>query len=266
MGSEVIVRQLLERMEDVNIFGGYFETALIAGLKGDHLIIVEGLLDRGIEVNRFSPEHNFALHCACASGSKELTQSLLDHGADANACDDRHGSALAAAFCGHSSSHRGGPYEEHCAIIDLLLHHRPKVQIRERELLAAASWRFPRDGKHFLSLFLRHDPSAVATEAVIVKAIQNFFFYQEDLRLLLEHDGGLGTTPAMVKAADMLTYSHMSQVTKILLQHRPLNRATAEILKSMSERARPEYEVISPYGTLIPRKTLIEHGPTTDDT
>lgn len=269
MGSEVIVRQLLERMEDVNIFGGYFETALIAGLKGDHLIIVEGLLDRGIEVNRFSPEHNFALHCACASGSKRLTQSLLDHGADANACDDRHGSALAAAFCGHSSSHRGGPYEEHCAIIDLLLHHRPKVQIRECELLAAASWRFPRDGKHFLSLFLRHDPSAVATEAVIVKAIQNFFFYQEDLRLLLEHDGGLGTTPAMVKAADMLTYSHMSQVTKILLQHRPLNRATAEILKSMSERARPEYEVISPYGTLIPlvpRKTLIEHGPTTDDT
>lgn len=244
MGSEVIIRQLLERMEDVNIFGGYFETALIAGLKGDHLIIVKGLLDRGIEVNRFSLEHGFALHCACASGSKELTQSLLDHGADVNACDDRHGSALAAAAsCGHSSSHRAGPSEEHCAIVDLLLHHRPKVQIRECDLLAAASWRCRRDGENFMSLFLRHDPSAVATEAVIVNAIQNYFFDQEILRLLLEHDGGLGTTPAMVKAADMLTYSRMPEVAKILLQHRPLNQATAESLKSMSERARRHYGI-----------------------
>jgi ankyrin repeat protein len=57
MGSEIIVRHLLEKREDVNVFGGYFESPLIATLKGDHPTIAELLLDRGIEVNRSSPEH-----------------------------------------------------------------------------------------------------------------------------------------------------------------------------------------------------------------
>lgn len=242
MGSEVIVRQLLERMEDVNIFGGYFETALIASLKGDHPIIVELLLDRGIEVNRFSPEHGFALHCACASGNKKLTQSLLDHGADVNAYDDRHGSALTAAgSCGHGTKYRSVLSEVERAIINLLLHHDPKVRIRECDLLAAASWRSSRDVQHFMSLFFLHDPSAVASEAVIVKAIQNYGFCKEILPLLLGHDGGLGTTPAMVEAAGNHLYHDMSEVTKLLLEHRPLNQATAELLQNMSKRAAPKH-------------------------
>lgn len=240
MGSEVIVRQLLERMEDVNIFGGYFETALIAGLKGDHPIIVEFLLDRGIEVNRFSPDHGFALHCACASGIKKVTQSLLDHGADINAYDDRHGSALAAATCRDIWTYGGDPFEEQRAIVKLLLHHEPKVRIRECDLLATTSCKPSRYGKQFMSLFFRHDPSAVATETVIVEAIRNYYFCQELLPLLLERDGGLGTTPAMVKAADLLPHLQMVEVSKILFEHRPLNQATAEILKSMSKRATPD--------------------------
>ncbi len=99
MGSEFIVRQLLARMEDVNIFGGYFESPLIAARKGDHPNMVELLLDRNIEINRSSPEHGFALHYACAHGSRKLIQSLLDHGADINTHDDKPGSALAAAAC-----------------------------------------------------------------------------------------------------------------------------------------------------------------------
>ena len=244
MGSEVIVRQILERGEDVNIFGGYFETALIAGLKADHPIIVDLLLDRGIEVNRYSPEHGFALHCACASGIKKLTQSLLDHGADVNAYDNRHGSALAvAASCRDIRTWGGRPSEGQRAIVNSLLHHEPKVQIREYDLLAATSWYHPKDRQYFMSLFFQHDPSSVATEAVIIKAIQQYPFDEEIVSLLLKHDGGLGTTPTMVEAAGMLTDAARLEVTKMLLEHRPLNQATAELLKSMRKRAAPEQSI-----------------------
>ena len=231
MGSEVIVRQLLERMEDVNIFGGYFETALIAGLKGGHPIIVQLLLDRGIEVNQYSSEHGFALHCACAGGIIQLTRSLLDHGADVNAYDDRHGSALTAAISQVANLARFGGSSEQCAIVDLLLHHEPKVRIRECDLLAAVSWKDSSDGQHTMSLLFRHDPSAVATEAVIIKAIENYDCYNEEiLPLVLEHDNGLGTTPAMAIAAEM------PEVTKILLEHKPLDQEAADILEERSKR------------------------------
>ena len=238
MGSDVIVRQLLERMEDVNIFGGHFETALIAGLKGDHPIVVDLLLDRGIEVNRYSPEHGFALHCACRHGSRRLIQNLLDHGANINAYNDKHGSALTVAvsrFC-------RDPYGEERAIMDLLLHHEPKVRIRECDLLAAASGR----SFEFISLFLRHDPSVVATEAVIVKVIKTLFFNNEEiLPLLLRHDDGLGTTPGMVLAA-----VEKPELLKILLEHKPLDPAAADIVVNMSKRATSESTPESIPGTV----------------
>ena len=247
MGSEVIVRQLLERMGDINIFGGYFESPLIAGVKGDHPIIVELLLDRDIEVNRSSPEHGFALHYACAHRSKKLVQSLLDHGADINAYDDKLGSALAAA----ASPMRHGDnisFEKQHVVIRLLLRHEPKVQIRECDLLAAASWRYSSDGQHFMILFLRHDQSAVATEVVIVKAIQNYhnFKTNKTLQLLLNHDGGLGTTPAMLKAAEEV------EVMKMLLKHKPLCQVTADVLESAAKKSRRSSNLV---------KLLLTHDP-----
>ena len=231
IGSEVIVRQLLERMEDINIIGGYFESPLIAGLQGDHPTVVDLLLDRGCKVNQFLPEHGSALHYACEHSSKRLVQSLLDHGGDINACDDKHGSVLAATLS-HS-------VQEQRAIVDLLLRHEPKVQIRECDLLAAASREKYAYGEHFMRLLFRHDPSMVATEAVIVKTIQNYREFtasSEILRLVLEHDGGLGTTPAMVEAAGSIRATlHLAEVTKILLENKPLDQATADSLKSMNK-------------------------------
>ena len=214
IGSDVIVRQLLERMEEVNIFGGYFETALIAALKGDHPIIVDLLLDRGIDVNRYSLEHGFALHYACRHGSRRLIKKLLDHGADINAYSEKHGSALAQAVTRYAYS-AGDPYGEGPAIIDLSLHHDPKVRIRECDLLAAVS----SQSLKLMSLFLRHDPSAVATEAVIVKAIEicHLHLCKEMLPLLLRHDDGLGTTPGMFLAA--ANSFGGPEVTRILLEH-----------------------------------------------
>ena len=155
MGSEVIVRQLLERMENVNIFGGYFESPLIAGLKGNHARIVELLLNRDIDVNRTSPEHGSALHVACAQGRKKLIQTLLDHGADINAYDDKRGSVLAIAASPGLHPWEPGKIEEKRLIVDLLLRHKPKIQIRVSDLLAAASWMVdPDDGIRYTSSFL----------------------------------------------------------------------------------------------------------------
>ena len=229
MGNEVIVRQLLEHTEDINIIGGYFESLLFAGLKGDHPTIVDLLLDSGSEVNQFLPEHGSALHYACGHGSKRLTQSLLDHGADINAYDDKHGSVLATAL--HSLGEFRGflTSVEQREIVKLLLRHEPKVQIRECDLLAAASCRCLIDGQHIMHLLFRHDASIVATEAVIVKTIQSYTIYsdssKEALRLVLEHDGGLGTTPAMVEAVESFRAAKLftamesvTKVTKILLK------------------------------------------------
>ena len=246
MGSEVIVRQLLERMEDINIIGGYFESPLIAGLKGDHPTIVDLLLDRGCKVNQFLPEYGSALHYACEHSSKRLIQSLLDHGADINAYDDKHGSVLAAASRNFPIF---GSMDEQCPMVHFLLRHEPKVQIREYDLLAAASRALYSDGQHFMHLLFRHDPSIVATEAVIVKTIQNFngsSVRSEALRLVLEHDGGLGTTSAMVEAAESSRCADdsddLSDLAKILLENKPINQATADSLKSMSKRVALELQ------------------------
>ena len=128
----------------------------------------------------------------------------------------------------------------------MLLRHEPKVQIRESDLLAAASDVCTSDGQHLMRLLFQHDATIVATEAVIIKTIQSFNgisgSLSEALPLVLEHDGGLGTTPAMVEAADadLLTkwcpLNEVAKVIKILLENKPINQGTADRLKSMSER------------------------------
>ena len=230
MGSETIVCQILERMKDVNIFGGYFESPLIAALKGDHPTIVKLLLDRGIDVNRSSLEHGPALYYACAHRSKEMIQNLLDYGADVNAYDDRHGSALAAAASRNENDgfdhNNSRSAEEQQAIVDLLLRHESRVQIRECDLLAAASWFNLRKGQHLMNLFFKHDRSAVATEGVIIKAMQHYRLSNEALTLLLRHDGGLGTTAAMLKNAKNF------KIMETLLNHKPLCQVTADVVES----------------------------------
>ena len=281
MGNEVIVRQLLERMEDINIIGGYFESPVIAGLKGNHPTIVDLLLDRGSEVNQFLPEHGSALHYACGHGSKRLIQSLLNHGADINAYDDKHGSVLAAALSYSLRSTRS--FHEQREIIEFLLRHEPKVQIRECDLLAAASRVYFSDGQHFMHLLFRHDASIVATEAVIVKTIQDYNGFwgsiSEALRLVLEHDGGLGTTPAMVEAAESLRGTHalskLAEITKMLLENQPLSKATADRLESLSKRVALDLQeqaerikhrankqiIVQSPESLIPKKYRIRSDP-----
>lgn len=199
MGSEFIVRQLLEKMEDINIFGGYFGSPLIAGLKGNHPIIVELLLDRGIELNYCSPEHGSAFHCACAHGSKKLVQSFLDHGADINAYNDKHGSALAAAVSSGANPIGTNSPEEQRAIVELLLRHEPVCQVTADILDSAA-----KQDIRLVKMLLTHDPKAPVTEATIMAAVRPTIPCHSDgtvLKLLLDQNREIKITDEMLEAA-----------------------------------------------------------------
>ena len=219
-------------MEDVNIFGGYFESPLIAALGGDHPNIVKLLLDRGIEVNHPSLEHGLPLHCAYRRGNKKLANSLLDRGADINAYD-MHGSVLAAV------AFPKGDLRRQRAIVEELLRHKPKVQIRNSDLLTAATQMYSKDRQYFVSLFLEHDMPTVVVEETIVKVLGSYNPHErrgETLSLLLRHDGGRGTTPAMLKAAEcakamniLLNHELVCQVTEDVLEHVIKVRSTEKV-------------------------------------
>ncbi|KAK2784599.1 hypothetical protein FQN53_008426 [Emmonsiellopsis sp. PD_33] len=80
-GSLSLVQLCLEKGADINATGGYFGSALIAAICGDHPPVIKLLLGKGINVNIFSPVHGTALHCARQEGSQWLRRILLDLGA-----------------------------------------------------------------------------------------------------------------------------------------------------------------------------------------
>lgn len=112
-----------------------------------------------------------------------------------------------------------------------------------------------------MTLFLKHDKSAVASEAIIVKAIKEsnknaeYKFRFQDRTLssgdsilprLLERDNGIGTTPDMLKAAKAL------EIMLLLLNHKSICHLTTDILESVV------------YGAECFQltKLLLEHDPT----
>jgi ankyrin repeat protein len=247
LGSQEIVRYLLQGMDDINIFGGCFESPLIAAVTGNHAVIAELLLDRGVNVGRSSPEHGSALRCACAHGSMKLIRSLLDRGADVNADDDENQSALASAVSSYADSTMQGKdtksSEERRKILEMLLGHEPKVHIRECDLLAAISSDSSNYGNRpdLTSLFLRHDESAVATETVLIEAIRDSTYRLagfEALESLLKRDGGLGTTPAMLKAVES------GEVMRLLLEHQPDCHITADVVLDLIGKGWGRLEIL----------------------
>lgn len=113
-----MVRLLLDSGVDINSISGYFETALLATLEGDHLAIVELLVSRGINVNHSSLEHGTALHYACLHRIMATILKLLEYGADVNVSGGPHVTPLAAAACRKVRSL--GSTEESHAVVELL--------------------------------------------------------------------------------------------------------------------------------------------------
>lgn len=196
---------------------------------------MELLLGHGIDVNYSSSEHGTALRHACANRMVRSVQMLLDHGADVNAYEEKHGSVLAAAI--------GTP-----KIVELLLRQGGKVLIRERDLLAAALSANSIGGEYYVKLFLEHDQSLRATEPVIIQVIVDLDWdsIRGILPHLLERDGGLGTTPAMLKAAKN------PKVMRLLLDHKPICELTAEVLEAVVEESNGDFELI---------QLLLAHDP-----
>lgn len=234
-------------------------------MKGDHPLVVELLLDGGIEVNKSSPEHGSALRCACDQGNKRMIQSLLDHGASVNADNDNVESILTQILSYKEDLSRARissqvPVQRY-DVVEMLLSHEPKAWITERGLLAAVSadFAYGRTRPRFTSLLFRHDESAIATETVIVRAISEANRYDTEngtLALLLKHDGGLGTTPAMLKVAQN------GSMVRLLLGHTPVCRLTADVvinsLKLRDEWERPEMiDVFFEYGMTVEFATEI---------
>ncbi|KAL8736090.1 MAG: hypothetical protein Q9181_002565 [Wetmoreana brouardii] len=240
MGSQVIVRLLLQRMENIHVLGGYFISPLIAAIEGDHPAIVRLLLDHGVKVDRTA----FVQY---ASGHEENRDSPF---------------AIALSLNGPSSMQSRGTGTgilmlEQQQVVDMLLGFRPKIQVTERDLLAALeadNYNF-RDHKNFVGRFLAHDESAIVTEAVIIKAIhmassENLSI--KTLALLLKHDAGLGTTPAMLKATRRV------EVMRLLLEHTPQCQLTANTVLELIRRVwRNRSDILY---------VFLEYGKTLEDT
>ncbi|KAJ6595809.1 ankyrin repeat domain-containing protein, partial [Mycena vulgaris] len=89
---------------DVNMGGGYYETALNTALAYDHHTVVQILLKNGADVNMQKGYAGSALHIASEKGDEAMVQLLIENGANINAQGGQYGSALQAASCkGHQA-------------------------------------------------------------------------------------------------------------------------------------------------------------------
>ncbi len=84
MGSEIIVRLLLDKGANVNATDDYFEIALLAALKGNHPAIAELLLSRDINFNHSLFDNGTVLQYARLKQSKAIVRTLSKYGADVN--------------------------------------------------------------------------------------------------------------------------------------------------------------------------------------
>ncbi|KAH8890010.1 HET-domain-containing protein [Thozetella sp. PMI_491] len=83
-------------------------------------------------------------------------------------------------------------------------------------------------GCQVINLLFNHDRTLQATEPVLVAALEKLNDYAtETLTLLLQRDGGLGVTSAMLKAAKK------SKIMRVLINHKSICRITLDILSGV---------------------------------
>jgi ankyrin repeat protein len=101
-GHQSMVQALILAGADVNVQGGYFNTALQAASALGRKDIVQILVDAGADVNIQGGYLGNALQAASDRGYKEIVQTLVDAGADVNVQGGDYSTALqAASACGH---------------------------------------------------------------------------------------------------------------------------------------------------------------------
>ena len=239
LGSRSIVQRLLEKGADINSHCEPFSTALFASLKGDHKTMTKFILQKGIDINYVSPKHGSALQYACLERGKALVQTLLFYGADVNVIGGPHGSTF-AALINTPWSYRRKPGEDQ-EIASLLLQHGG-YKIQESDWIAAASAIWNTTAQDYIKMFLEHDKTFKVTEPILIAALKHMpqdsttgaesTTAIDALHALLQRDGLLGVTPAMIGATESPT------TMEFLLKHRPLCNITAEMVAAASRQWR----------------------------
>jgi len=148
-------RDLAERLldahpQDVNAWGGYYYTPLLAALNKEHPNIALLLLERGADPESRGRQLQTALYAASFRGYTEVVRSLIDHGADLNAvCDDTDNRRHVRWTPLHVALEKG-----RLEIARLLLEHGADVNYQDN------------DGKNLLHVALRH-PSIEITRLLL---------------------------------------------------------------------------------------------------
>ena len=100
LNLQAVVRQLLQRGDEIDKIGGFCGTALQAAAYGGHTNIITRLLEFGAGAGTQSGHFGNALQAAANQGHLVSMQLLLDAGADVNSACGYYGNALQAAASG----------------------------------------------------------------------------------------------------------------------------------------------------------------------
>ncbi|CAM1510988.1 Fc.00g085010.m01.CDS01 [Cosmosporella sp. VM-42] len=248
IGSVSIVQQLLDGGADLNSTSDHCGTALLAALEHGHEDVVKLLLREGINVSHVSPKRGTALHYACKKQNLRMVLLLLDYGADPDVICGSHGSPLTSSISNCLWS--GDGRDRGSEVAETILNRGNYTQIAEQDLLIAieriAPWNRYREAcsesarsedatklplyGEVVRLFLAHDQNLRVTESILVAAAEHMRSPGVDtLRLLLQRDGGIGVTEAMMEAIKD------PEIMKVLLKHRPICLVTPEVVCNLFE-------------------------------
>ena len=116
---------LKERLEDIDVEGGQYTTAIHAASYKGHLSIAELLISKGANVNcrdQESKEKSTPLHIATRRGDTKMMECLISNGADVNATESDGSCPLYIAL-------NDGNRDDNFKVIELLIQHSADVNI-----------------------------------------------------------------------------------------------------------------------------------------
>ena len=126
-GQEDVVRNLLERGDDVNIENDGGWTALKKAVSGHHPTIVRLLVQHGANVSA-SPRGYTALHLAAQLNDVQCSEALLDCGADMNVQEAEFGQTPLLEAMNEGDGDFRGP-----EVARLLIEHGADVTIKDMD-------------------------------------------------------------------------------------------------------------------------------------
>lgn len=226
LGSEEVVRLILDKGLPVNTKGGYFETGLFAAIEGIQTGVVRMLLKGGIDVQHNHRELGTALHHACRKESVECLRMLLDHGADPTILDSRGNSVLTTAL--KSEARTGRTCKRADDLLPTLLLLASRLPVQDIDVLIAAK-------SHNLNWVLPHllgiSKELVVPEEAIIAFLKSPWSNREYLPLLIQRNGGKGVTEDMLKSAAANTKVPLPD----LLAFHPICPITPAIIKTYKD-------------------------------